>query len=333
MKNLISKILNEEIEDAKPLKKSEIYVFKHLNNVGGENKSNQSLLDTIKALITDMGMDPKKAQYYYQLYKANYRGDGAYEKITKANFKGPEEFSPTTTTNAQASRFVKSKLPFKGSNTEGKWRRDNLNVPYYVVISYNWYPIYIYKVDKWYTVSDTYSSSTSKQIRNLSPIEYNDTVKSNVVLVTPNEMKMLESSATYDEIIKHKFDKLVRNRETIFSKTSKNVSSGWGENQYDENRAIKIKFKVTNTEEVDGLFVITVLVDDAGFKSGQALVPSKGGYLRNEQPNLTKERVEKTIEKTLTQNLRDYLPKSIGYNEDLPENSKIKFEFKHLHEK
>jgi hypothetical protein len=333
MKSIIRNILNEEVENKNPLKKSEIYLFKYLNKNRNEAKTKDALIDMIKSLLSSMSIDTGKAKYYYELYLANYREAGDYENITIDDFKGPDYFIPTNTPNNKARDFTKGKLPFRGSNTKGTWEVDNLNVPYYIVTSYNWYPIYLYKENHWYEAIDRYSSTTGKQMNALNPVKYSDELKDRVVLVTTEEMNSLKRNSTYDDIIRGKFNSLVKNRESLISNKTKNISAGYGENPNDDNRAIKIKFKVTNAEEVDGLFVITVLVDDAGFKSGQALVPSQGGYLRNEHPNLTKERVEKGIRNEIIPNLKKYLPKNIYYHEELPEDYKIRFEFKHLHEK
>jgi hypothetical protein len=63
--------------------------------------------------------------------------------------------------NKHASKYVSEQRPFKGNNLEGRWIGDD----YYVVISYGWYPLYLYcaKSCEWYTHDERYSVSTSKQ--------------------------------------------------------------------------------------------------------------------------------------------------------------------------
>ena len=97
-----------------------------------------------------------------------------------------------------------AQLPFKGSNLEGYWSEDNKGVRYYVVKSYGWYPIYIYKNNMWYEISDRYSSSTGRQVSNSNPIEWNEDLYEKVFLVTANEMKMLERNATHQDIVNNK---------------------------------------------------------------------------------------------------------------------------------
>lgn len=62
--------------------------------------------------------------------------------------------------NKNCCDYVRCKQNFQGSNLNGLWIGDN-----YVVMSYGWYPLFIYsKTDNvWYENKDKYSVSTSKQ--------------------------------------------------------------------------------------------------------------------------------------------------------------------------
>ncbi len=60
--------------------------------------------------------------------------------------------------------MVKSKIPFTGSNTSGYWYRNS-----YVVTSYGWYPIFVFKNNQWYENKNKYSRSTGKQMGQLRP--------------------------------------------------------------------------------------------------------------------------------------------------------------------
>ena len=74
------------------------------------------------------------------------------------------------TANYTARDLVKAKIPFQGSNTSAEWVG---NV--YVVSSYGWYPIFVYKNGRWFENSKRYSMSTGKQMSQLRPD--NDTTK------------------------------------------------------------------------------------------------------------------------------------------------------------
>jgi hypothetical protein len=61
---------------------------------------------------------------------------------------------------------VINKIPFKGSNTHGEYMNGS-----YVVFSYNWYPIFVFKDGQWFENEDTYSVSTAKQMSQLRPYD------------------------------------------------------------------------------------------------------------------------------------------------------------------
>ena len=66
--------------------------------------------------------------------------------------------------NYKARDLVQNKIPFKANNTDGEYIGDT-----YIVSSYGWYPIFIYKDGRWYENKDKYSVSTSKQTSQLRP--------------------------------------------------------------------------------------------------------------------------------------------------------------------
>ena len=68
------------------------------------------------------------------------------------------------TANNSARDLVQSRVPFKGNNTDGKYENGS-----FVVSSYNWYPIFVYKDGQWFENKDKYSVSTSKQTSQLRP--------------------------------------------------------------------------------------------------------------------------------------------------------------------
>lgn len=85
------------------------------------------------------------------------------------------------TTNTKARSFVQSQTPFQANNLKGVDEGH-----FYVVYSYNWYPLFIYCfVEKrWFSNSDKYSVSTSKQYGQAHPL-------SECVALTHEQMKDL----------------------------------------------------------------------------------------------------------------------------------------------
>ena len=59
------------------------------------------------------------------------------------------------------------------------------------------------------------------------------------------------------------------------------------------------------------------------------MIPSKGGYLRNEVPGITKNDVEKNIEREILGNLTNYL---IKWKDVDVTKYNVEFKFKHSYE-
>ena len=71
------------------------------------------------------------------------------------------------TTNVKSRSFVQNKEPFKANNLKGVDEGH-----FYVVYSYNWYPLFAYCfVEKrWFKNIQKYSVSTSKQATQCEPL-------------------------------------------------------------------------------------------------------------------------------------------------------------------
>ena len=192
MRDLIKKILKEQLEGGEnenPLSKKEILLFKYLNKHKHQTKTKKVLIDLIKSMMDVFGLPSKDALFYYEVYTANFREDGDYENLTKENFKDYRLFKQSKTPNNKASEYSSAKIPFKGSNIEGKWDVNRKNEWYYVITSYGWYPVYLFINDKWFKTSDTYSMATAKQMSQVNPISYSSDLKSNVIRTTQDEIK------------------------------------------------------------------------------------------------------------------------------------------------
>ena len=68
------------------------------------------------------------------------------------------------------------------------------------------------------------------------------------------------------------------------------------------------------------------------------MIPSQGGYLRGELPNVSKEKVENTVKDRIIHNFKDYVGKHPYYDntynlEKFADKQTIKFNFIHEYEK
>ena len=338
MKSFIRQILKEELSNR------EVLLFNKVNSKLKELKVKSNILKYIEDTSKVLGLDPNIAQYYYLLWKANYRKEGDYGKISPEEFIGNKKLPQRVMSNTRTGAFSKGKAPFKGSNLEGRWETDNKGVDYYVIISYRWYPIYLFKEDKWYKASNTYSSSTSRQMSNVNPVEYDEEIGRDVIWVTKDEMDALRNYATYEDIMKGKVKGIVKKKEQFINKKPK-FAKNWTYNG-DGETPIKARFKVTDIREEGDKAVIDITIDDAGTREKQPsrhggmettnrMVPSKGGYLRGEVEGVTKEKVETIIKNHIMHNFKDYVGRFPNWSNDTydleatPEKHAIKFNFIH----
>jgi hypothetical protein len=272
--------------------------------------------------------------YLLELYLLNYRKDGDYSSITKENFVDPRKMKGKTTPNTKADLYTIAQLPFKGSNMEGFWRKDYKGVPFYEVRSYGWYPIYIFKNDRWYETTESYSSPTGRQIRNANPVEWSDKLDDRVFLVSRKEMEMLQVGATHEDIIKHKRKTLKSKEQELQSKRQSTVTQNryiWGEP--DENYpGFKVKYKINSVNDDGDKVVVNVDVVDVlklEFGTNRGL-DTPENYLKGELEGITKERVEKTLRRKLNGEFREFIGPRYRYNDPLPESSVIDYNFNHL---
>ena len=166
MKDLIKKILNEELTQR--LSPEVILLFKLLQSKKTELKTKKNIIEFLEKRMRMIGKDPKEAQRYYYLYTLNYRANGDYESISPEDFVNEKNFPAPKVTNVTAGKYAYAKMPFEGSNVRGYWEKDRNGVEQYVIKSYGWYPILVFKHGKWYSVSERYSNSTSKQYNNVT---------------------------------------------------------------------------------------------------------------------------------------------------------------------
>lgn len=220
MKSLRKFSLLIESSHERAFSTDEIKIFKILNREKENLTTKDSMIEFISKLLKYLGFDSSESLYYYYLYTANFRKDGRYEEIKKGEESDLSDLKPARTANYSMSVFAKNKIPFKGNNIEGFWEKDSSGEKQFVITSYNWYPIFIFKRGGWYKVSDAYSSSTSKQMgqTGLSYVPKTE-------VLTPNEMNGFRNGLSIEKLKKGKFENLLeflektKNRSYLFGRT------------------------------------------------------------------------------------------------------------------
>jgi hypothetical protein len=301
-------------------------LFKMLNNEKKKHKTRDALIEVIKGYAPYLNIPEKYSFYLLELYLLNYRKDGDYSNLTKDNFVDPRKMKGKVAPNTKASQYTIAQLPFKGSNLEGYWSEDRDGKPYYKVVSYGWYPIYIYKDDKWYESIKSYSSSTSKQMSNANPVSWNDFLDNVVYTLTQDEMKMLEQGKSHEEIMQAKLKKL-KSAETELSKRKK-TSKTWS---YDQQiPKVNIKFKVKSIDIEDDKAIVTVDIYDVLKREDGKEVPTTQNYLKGEIPNITPKFIEDNIKSKLRDELKDYIGTRSRYTGENSTKTQVEFKFNHL---
>ena len=290
-------MMNEEYEIASD--KVIVRLFKLFNEYKKTARTKKELLNIIMEYLPLFGISKVYAIYMLELYLLNYREDGDYSGLNKDNFIDPRNKSGKKTANYQSGDYTKAQLPFQGSNLEGRWTKDRNGVKYYVVKSYGWYPVYIYKEGKWYENFDRYSSSTGKQMNKARPYTYNNEIDTKVYLMSKYEMGLLESGFSHEDVMKKKKESF---RDV---KPSPKISTT--KSSYGEVPNTSIKFKISSVEETDDVNIVNVDIYDVLKTRAGVQIDTPENYLKGEIPNVTPEKVEKEIETKLRQNFRQYL--------------------------
>ena len=300
MDNFIKKLLRESVDnDEKLLSKEEVRLFKLLNNKKHELGTKEEMTDFIIMMLKLMGKPTHRASFYYEVYTQNYRPEGDYENLTQETFKDYRGFKQKRTPNNTAWEYSTATIPFKGSNIEGFWEQNSKGEWYYVVQSWGWYPVFLFKNDQWYTVDDTYSSSTSKQMAQSRPRIYFDQLNSEVVSVSKTEIKDLMNGKGLEDVEQKRYGDFVSSKESLSKLPAKTKTFGWSWND-----KIKATFKITNieTENDDVIFEITVI--KAGYVEGtNKMVKFDGEYPEDFKRRLN-EYLDGFVNKTYGQSVR-----------------------------
>ena len=297
MKELIKRILNEE-QESPVLSKKEILLFKYINDNKQKSGTKKQIIDFIKGMLRYFGMSLNDANMYYEIYTANFRPDGDYENLTKENFKDFKQFKQRKVTNNTAYDYASARMPFKGSNIEGKWGVNNNNDWYYVIISWGWYPVFLFINDKWYRILDTYSSSTRKQMSQVNPVKFDSNLNANVMSITKDEMEgLIRGSRNIETVKSSRVSNFVKDKDKITNQ-SKLISGGWGDNAH------RVNFMIKDIEDVDGKIKISVKVLKAGKMVDRKMIPDSNfrdnPELLNNITNTIKQDILRTYPKYLT---------------------------------
>ena len=329
MENLISqivrKVLLEQKEPSMPLI---VKLFKVLDEEKKKKKKRAEILEVIENLAPYMNIPPDYALYLLELFLLNYRKDGDYSGLTKGNFIDPRKQQGKTTSNTKANLYTVAQMPFKGGNLIGQWSKDYNGKPYYEVVSYNWYPVYIFKDEKWYEVTGRYSSSTSKQMNNANPVEWSGELQEVVYLLSQEEMKMLKQGATHEEVMKHKLKKLKELEPELIKRKKTAKAFSWMGDA--ETANANIKFKIKSIEEEGDKAIVTVDILDVIRRGDNGEEPTPQNYLKGEMQGMTKEKAEEKAKVKIMDILRDYMATRFRHNGEDPPIQNIFFKFNHL---
>jgi hypothetical protein len=309
-----------------------IKLFKLLDEQKKKNKTRAALLDRINELSPYMGIPEGFEKFLLELYVLNFREDGDYSKVTKENYVDPRKGQGKTTTNTKANQYTIAQLPFKGSNLRAYWNKDVNGKEQYIVESYGWYPIYIFKEGNWYQVVDSYSSSTGKQINNANPIEWNEDLNQYMNILSSYDMGLLRGGVSPEEIRRGKLERLKKKENELVS-ARKNFVSTYGDWEIPGIPKTKVKYKISKIDIVDNKAIITVDIYDVVKREGQKSIPTPQNYLKGELTGITKEHIENAVENKLKYQFKEFVGKRFGYSNKLRDIHDIKFFFNHLKEK
>ena len=265
MKELIRRILREEQEG--PLTKKEIMLFKYIDKNKKETKTKDDLIKFLKSILPVLGLPANQANFYYEVYTANFRPEGDYENLTKETFKDYRLFKQRKVTNNTAYEYATAKMPFKGSNLEGQWEVNNNNDWYYVIKSYGWYPIFLFINNQWYRTLDTYSSSTRKQMNQVNPVKFDSNLRADVMSLNRGEMdRLMDGRYSLERVKTDRVSNFVKIKDKVTNQ-SKLISGGWGDNAH------RVNFMVKDVEDVEGKIKIFVKILKAGKMVDRKMIP------------------------------------------------------------
>lgn len=249
-----------EGENEKALVPMEVFIFKQLQEKKEELKTKDGIIEFLKKLLGYMGISKDEALYYYYLFSLNYRPDGNYKDLKKSELKSLADLKASKTTNVSSGVYTASKIPFYGSNLQGFWEKDSNGVSQYVVTSYNWYPILLWKDGMWYAVSDSYSRATGRQ---MSQSGRNVFGGNKVTRLSTDEIRRLRTGQNFGELKNRKLTELYKDVESLIGKkffmteyiqndfTSRTRFKFYIDSIDMENEKIDVNVKIENADAIN----------------------------------------------------------------------------------
>jgi hypothetical protein len=289
MEHLIKKIIKEESEQS-VFSPMEIRLFKFINKFKRELGTETKMYDFFENSMSTFNLPKSEANKYHLIYTLNYRPEGDYENVTKSNFKDPKKDKQRKTSNSDAGSYSQSKIAFKGSNLEGYWKMTRDNEWAYIIMSYGWYPIYVFKYNRWFEAERTYSSATGKQMRNTYPISYNSDLGQTTIKVSQDEMgRIINGYLKPEDLLTGRTDKfIVDMKKKQRSGETTTFRGGW-------NPRARIKFKISSVRKARNGYKIVVDVLDVDKFDNNKLDRESGNFFDGDIVGLDKNKVKEYL--------------------------------------
>lgn len=245
---ILRSLIYEDVNE-KAFTTHEVFIFKFLHKKKDSLQTKDDYIKVLQPILRVAGLPMEDALYYYTMFLLNMRADGKYEETTVDQVKDFSGEKAKKTPNYKMSDFAKMKMPFEGSNVRGFWEKDLNGERQYVITSYNWYPIYIYKNRKWYEVSKRYSRSTGRQM--------DQTRLGRAYPLTPMEMNQLRNGNSIEDILKNKVKKVTEflNSEYLNKIKTRRTTASW---RY--RYPLKVTYQVTSVEPQESTVIANVEV-------------------------------------------------------------------------
>lgn len=303
LQSIIKRVLLEEVDD-KAFTKREVMFFKFLNEF--KENANPTTSKLNKFIQSNMSAFGFKTEDYHELtnkYTQNYREDGRYDLTKKSELNQYHKLKSVRTSNQRAGDLVAELKPFKGNNLKANWEKDYKGDWAYVVYSWDWYPIFMYKYRRWFQVDDNYSSSTSKQMSQSNPGRYNSSIGKTVFVVSRDEMRNLrDGNEKTENVVSNKNEKLIKTIENQLNEY-KQVRLGW-------DPRVRVSYNFLSVDFVDNNPVIDVSVVYVDKMNGLKIDREAGDFRSGEMEGVTRD----YITDLMSQYIERYASSILGRN-------------------
>jgi hypothetical protein len=176
-------------------------------------------------------------------------------------------------------------------------------------MSYGWYPIYVFKYNRWFESDNTYSSSTGKQMRYSYPISYSNDLGQKTIKVSRDEMeKIINGYLKPEDLLTGRTDKfIVDMKKKQRSGETTTFRGGW-------NPRARIKFKISSVRKARNGYKIVVDVLDVDKFDNNKLDRESGNFFDGDIVGLDKNKVKEYLNDYFSQETRQ---KFQGLNNDV----------------